>query len=481
MAVDDLRDWLQKVEQIGQLKRIEGADWDEEIGCITDLVLREKKIPPALLFTNIKGYSDAYRLLTLHAASTERMALILGLPSTDSISELLQIVLEHLSVWENGLDQFHPQVVNNGPVLENVHSGNDINLFEFPAPKWHWRDGGRYIGTGDVVITRDPDTGEVNLGTYRMMIHDRDTTGFYISPGQHGRIHYEKYHARGEPCPVAISFGHHPLFFRVASVAVPSGTEYQYAGAIAGQPIKIIEEEVTGLPIPADSEIVIAGWSPPNETRTEGPFGEWTGYYASKERPTPIIKVERIYHRNDPIILGFLTGRPPADYGSLGTLMQSAMLHRDLIRMGVPDVKRVWLSEWGFKYFIVVSIKQRYAGHARQAAFAASQGSRIGANHGRYVIVVDDDIDPTDMSQVIWALCTRSDPEKDIDLIRRAWSNPLDPMIRKPAANGLFNSRAIIDACRPYEWIDEFPEVVEPRPDLVESTKAKWRNVLASL
>lgn len=476
MVIHDLRQWLQEVEQMGQLETIDGANWDEEIGCITDLILRERQEPPAVLYDNITGYPAGYRLLTLEDASPGRMGLTFGLPTTYSRSELLDVLIEKLPVWESSLNKFTPEVVQTGPVLENVHSRADLNLFKFPSPKWHNLDGGRYIGTGDAVITRDPETGDVNLGTYRMMIHDEKTTAFYVSPGHDGWIHREKFHARGEPCPVAISFGHHPLIFRVASIAVPSGTEYQYAGAIRGEPIKVIQEEVTGLPIPADSEIVIAGWCPPDETRIEGPFGEWTGYYASRERPAPIINIERIYHRNDPIILGALTTRPPGNWGPVASLLQSARLHNDLVKMGVPDVKRVWTSEWGFQTFVVISIKQRYAGHAKQAAFAASQGSKVAAYHGRYVIVVDEDIDPTDIGQVIWALGTRSDPEKDIDIIRRAWSTPLDPMIRKPS-DTFFNSRAIIDACRPYEWINEFPEVVQSDPDMVEKTRAKWKNL----
>ena len=125
---------------------------------------------------------------------------------------------------------------------------------------------------------------------------------------------------------------------------------------------------------------------------------------------------------------------------------------------------------------VIVSIKQRYAGHARQTAFVASQ-NRPAAYHGRYVIVVDEDIDPSDIQQVLWALCTRSDPEKDIEIIRRAWSTPLDTMIRKPT-NAYFNSRAIIDACKPYEWIEEFPEDIKMSSELAETMKKKWGAVL---
>jgi UbiD family decarboxylase len=468
--MDDLRDWLQKLESIDNLKTIRGLSWDLEIGAAVDpSVLGEE--PHAFLFDDIAGYPSGYRILTGSFKTPRRVALCLGMPPSDSTPELIQVARQRIPQWEASLSNFNPQVVQSGPVLENVDSGKDVDLFKFPVPRWHELDGGRYIGTADAVITRDPDTGVVNLGTYRIMVHDSKTTALYISPGKHGRIHYEKHHARGEACPVAISVGHHPLFLAVACSGTPL-TEYNYIGAIAGEPVRLIKEEVTGLPIPADSEIVFAGWCPPDKTRIEGPFGEWTGYYASGERPAPILEVERVYYRNNPIILGHPPRHPPGDHSTLRVIFDSAAMHDRLEMAGIPDIRGVYVSNIGGSQWIVVSIKQRYGGHARQAAFATSQGGKLGAYLGRYVIVVDEDIDPTNMTEVLWALCTRSDPEKDIDIIRRAWSTPLDPTIRKPT-RALMNSRAIIDACRPYEWIDEFPKSVEVSPELAERTRRK--------
>ncbi len=475
MLTTDLREWLDKVDEMGELKRIEGADWDLEIGCITAMGWG-KTTTPALLFDNIKGYPTGDRVVTNFLSSPNRVALTLGLPSDCSLKEHVEILRQKLPQWEAGSHDFPPKVVTSGHILENVRSGDEVDLLQFPVPKCHEHDGGRYIGTGDAVITRDPDTGEVNLGTYRIMVHDAQTVGFYISPGKHGRIHYEKYHAMGKPCPVALSIGHHPLIFGVAGTET-SGPEYNFAGAIRGQPVEVIEEEITGLPIPADSELVIVGWCPPGKTRVEGPFGEWTGYYASKERPTPVLEVERIYHRNNPIILGCPPGRPPTSNAYFRALIRSAMLYNFLVNSGIPDIRGVWLSPEGVsRLLLVISIKQRYAGHAKQAAIFASQ-SRIGAYMGRYVIVVDEDIDPTNIQDVLWALFTRSDPEKDIDIIRRAWASSLDPTIRKPT-KAYFNSRAIIDACKPYEWIDEFPETIAISPELAERVKQKWGSTL---
>lgn len=471
--VEDMRTWLKDVEKQGELVVVEGVDWDQEIGCMAEI--NRGHNPPALLFDKIKDYPPGYRVVVSTVRSPFRVALTLNLPRRETALELIGEVRKLLPQWERAAKDYPPEVVKSGPVLENVMSGKDIDLFHFPVPRWHEEDGGRYIGTGDAVITRDPDTGEVNLGTYRIMVHDKKTTALYISPGKEGRIHYEKHHQQGKPCPVAISVGHHPLILAVAGRPVP-GEEYNFAGAIRGKPIRVIKEEVTGLPIPADSEIVIAGWSPPGKTRIEGPFGEWTGYYASKDRPAPFVEVERVYYRNNPIILGAPPSRPPSDTNYCMNIFSSAIILNELEKAGVPDVRGVWLSEVGGRTFATVSIKQRYPGHAKQAAVLVCQ-SRVAAYFGRYVVVVDDDIDPSNIKEVIWAMCFRSDPEKDIDIIRKAWSTPLDPTIRKPS-NSFFNSRAIIDACKPYDWFDEFPHEVKSNPKILARVAKKWGKLL---
>ncbi len=475
-TMDDLRDWLGEVDRMGELRRIEGADWDLEIGCLTALNWKRRG-GPALLFDKIKGYAEGFRVVSCCISAPSRVALTLGLPQGCSDREFLGALCQRLAQWEANLDKFAPKVVKSGPVLENIQSGDDVDLFRFPVPKWHEKDGGRYIGTGCAVITRDPDSGAVNLGTYRVMAHDGKTVDLQIKPGGHGWVHRQKYHARGEPCPMAVSVGHHPLIFQAACAPLPEGAEYQYIGAIRGEPVEVVEEEITGLPIPADSEIVIAGYCPPGKTRMEGPFGEFTGYYAGEQKEEPIIEVERVYYRNDPIILGSPPGRPPSDFSYNQNLWYSALLQRRLENIGLPDVKAVWFNEAVGAFLLTVSIKQRYAGHAKQAGLLASQLAGVGVTIVRYVIVVDEDIDVTDIRDVLWALCTRSDPDKDIDIIRGLPSTRLDPMTRKPAT-AFFASRAIIDACKPYEWINEFPEVIDFSPEIVGRVQEKWGTVL---
>ncbi len=471
----DLRGWMAAVDQLGELKQLDGADWDVEIGTVTEMGHHLGEQSKALLFDNIKGYPQGYRVLSNTLNTTKRLAVTLGMPTNYTRLEFVRNIKDRIT----NVKYVKPKVVKDGPVMENVYRGKDINMWKFPTPKWHELDGGRYIGTGSVDITRDPDEGWVNLGTYRVMVHDEDTLGFYISPGKHGRIMREKHFAKGEPCKVAVSFGQDPLIFLAGGVEVPRGlSEYDWIGGLQGSPVEVIEGEYTGLPFPASSEIVIEGDAMPGEERDEGPFGEWTGYYASARRPEPIIKVKRLYHRNNPIILGAPPTRPPCEFNYMRCFVRSALLWQQLEAAGIPDVRGVWCHEaGGSRLFNVISIKQRYTGHARQAGMVGAY-CHTGAYLGRYTIVVDDDIDPTNTNDVLWALSTRSDPEQDIEIIRRSWSGPLDPMIRK-SDKKRHSSRAVIDACRPYEWIDEFPPVAESSPAVRKAMEEKWGKILS--
>jgi 4-hydroxy-3-polyprenylbenzoate decarboxylase len=468
MLYHDLRDWIHKVEEFGELKAIEGADWDLEIGTITEVAARGEK-SDAILFDKIKGYPSGRRVLVGMNESLKRQCLTNHLsPDFDQ--------MQFIQAWKERLNHprsIPPRVVDSGPVLENVLEGNQIDLLSFPAPRWHDEDGGRYLGTADVTISRDPDEGWVNLGCYRVMVHDSDTLALYISPGKHGRIQRQKCFDQGRPFPVAITFGQDPLLFLVAAQQIPWGSsEYEHAGGIRGEPIEVILGEHTGLPIPAFAEIAIEGEVLPNESKKEGPFGEFTGYYASGERLEPVLKVKRLMYRNDPIITGVCPGRPVP--GATPSLIRSAFIWDYMEKAGVPDIKGV--ACYQARFFTVVAIKQRYPGHARQAAVIAAQ-CRGGAYMQRYVVVVDDDINVWDINDVLWAMCTRTDPVRDIDIVRRCWSGPLDPAI--PKAEKGFNSLAVIDACRPYEWMKDFPHASAASPELKEKVLKKFGQYLS--
>lgn len=251
MKYKDLRDWLTIVEDLGELKKVNGAHWDLEVGTLTEIA-HSRRPGPALLFDEVVGHAPGYRLLVNSLGSANRLALALGLPLGLSDRELKE-------EWKRKSKELLPvpaRKVSDGPVMENVFKPGKIDMTKFPAPRWHELDGGRYIGTGCLVISQDPDEGWVNLGTYRMMLQDKEFISLYISPGKHGRIHRDKHFGAKKPFPVAVSLGQDPLLFLCSSIELPYGMcEYDYAGAIRGEPIPVISGPVTGLPIPADAEI----------------------------------------------------------------------------------------------------------------------------------------------------------------------------------------------------------------------------------
>ena len=465
----DLRDWLRRVDALGELQTVRGANAEEDIGMATELLGRTRP-SKATLFDEIPGYKKGFRVLSNGLGSFARIAVTLGLDPMASPHDLVKAWQDRV---RKGIEPIAAEVVKDGPVFENVLRGEQVDNTIFPAPKWHEFDGGRYLGTGSFDVTRDPDEGWVNLGTYRVMVHDKKRLGFYISPGKHGRQHRDKWFARKERMPLAFCAGGDPLLFLAACTEIPYGTtEYDWAGGVRGTPYRVVTGPVTGLPIPADAEIVMEGWVDPDEREIEGPFGEWTGYYASLDRPEPVFRVEATYFRNDPIILASPPNVPPDEQSFYRAFMRSARLRGDLEAASIPGIVGVWCHEvGGSRLFNAISIKQRYAGHARQVGHAAAS-VHTGAYLGRYTIVVDDDIDVMDLEQVLWAMCTRSEPAESIDIIPRAWSGPLDPRIH-PDKKG-FSSRAIIDATRPWEWLDKFPLSQLPTPATKKKALERW-------
>ncbi len=468
---NDLRQWLEQVEAIGELAHPKGADWNLEIGGVSEIDY--KKRGPALLFDEIKGHAKGFRILTSSTNSARRLGLTLRMGADHTDASLVEQLRGAPNRWAGAAKDFDPVFVDSGPVFENVMQGDAVDLMKFPTPLWHALDGGRYIGTGAAVATIDPDDHWVNLGAYRSMLVDKNHVTMNIVNGKHGRTHCDKWMAREGRAPVAIHIGMDPLFMILAGVEVPTGmSELNYAGAVRGEPVKVVKSTITGLPLIADAEIIIEGWIKQGETTDEGPFGEWPGYYVSGTTQEPYLKVERVLYRNDPIILGAPPAKPPHDYSYMRTIMKSAMIFDALVSAGIPEVKGVYAPECGGgRMLVIVAIRQRYAGHARQAGFIASQ-CREAAYMGKYTIVVDEDIDVTNLEEVLWAVCTRTDPATSIDFIRRAWASKAEPMLRpgEPA----FNSRAVIDACKPFEWIDDFPRVAEADPVYLRELEKKW-------
>src|SRR6266508_565773 len=309
MRYTDLRGWIDAARELGDVREVHGASWQEDIGRITEM-LHHTDDSPAVLFDDIPDYPKGFRILVNANATRRRLALTFGLPLDIERRPLMDEFLR-LTEAERAIK---PRVVKDGPVFENVLKGDDIDVLKFPAPFWHPHDGGRYLGTGVVDVLKDPDSDWVNLGT----------------------------------------------------------------------------DPVTKLPIPAAAEIVLTGFLHHDKRAPEGPFGEWTGYYASGEREEPVLEVEAIYRRNDPIILGVPPNKPPYEPHRYREYLRSALLLRELKAAGVPGVVDAHcFGVGGCRLFNVVSIQQRYAGHARQAAHVAAM-SRVGAYLGRITVVVDD-------------------------------------------------------------------------------------------
>jgi len=485
MPFNDLRDFITECRKLGQVKDIEGADWDLEIGGLTEALVNAKpETHPLLLFDSVKGYPKGYRVASNIINNPKRTALALDMPLEATKVELVK----H---WKSKLQTYSPvppREVSDGPISENVETGDKIDLLKFPTPRWHELDGGRYLGTACMVITKDPDEGWVNLGAYRVQVHDKNTLGLYISPGHHGGIMEKKFWSKGKSCPVAVTFGQEPAVWVASTYSVNYGvSEYDWAGWARGAPVDVISGPVTGLPIPATAEIVIEGEIPPpeKESMIEGPFGEWPGYYAHGAKKEPIIKVKSLMYRNDPIIAGSPPIKPPGFFAH-GIPFGAAVLWDTLEKAGIQDVKGVWTyfcstAGGGGLPFIVVSLKQRYPGHAKQALLVSS-GARSGGYLGRFVIVVDEDIDPTNLPEVMWAVASRSDPSTSIDIIRDCWSTYLDPRIppERKEKGDLTNSRALINACRPFDWIKDFPPVNAMSEEAKSRIITKYASLFAS-
>ena len=291
----------------------------------------------------------------------------------------------------------------------------DVDILKFPVPIHHEHDGGRYIGTACGVVTRDPDTGRINVGTYRVQVNGPDIATSYISNGKQGRIQRDKYLQGGQALPDGDRRRHRSRHLYRRALHPVGQRARARLGRRAGRPADRLHRGRADRACrsPRNSEIVLEGEVSPDETAMEGPFGEWTGYYAGDAREEPVIRIKRVYYRNDPILTCAASQKPPHSHLFERCFIRSAGLLDSLEGAGIPDVKGVWVHQAGAgRTFVVVAIRQRYFGHANQAGLVASQVNPTGYV-GRYVVVVDDDIDPTDMQDVIWAMGTRTDPKTD--------------------------------------------------------------------
>jgi len=474
---NDLREWLGLVEAAGELKHVRGAGSEEDIGAITEM-LDHNENSPCVLFDEIPNFQPGYRVLSNSMGSRKRQAITLGLdPAGASHERLLQFWRDILK----GFTPIPPVQVKRGSIQENVLRDNEVDLSRFPAPIWHPLDGGRFIGTASVNIMRDPDTGAINAGTYRNQVFDKNSIGIRVAPPHHGGIIKEKYMQRGQPCPIVTVVGADPLLFLASCVEGLSfgQSEFDWAGGVRGKPIEVIQGEVTGLPIPAHAEIALEGFVTTDEFRKEGPYGEWMGYYQDGYEKDRVVRIHRIYHRNNPIILGCPQGKPPHEDNRFLAYLRSGMIWDQLEKAGVPGVCGVWSPpEGGNRLMTVVAIKTQYLGHSKQAGLIASQCAGA-VEMNRLTVVVDEHVDVTSLQDVVWAIVARCDPERGVEIIKDAKGSRIDMAIAPDRRELKANSRMIIDATTPFEWKNHpLAGNIISTPERSRATREHWGWIL---
>ena len=477
--IQDIREWLDRAEGINELIQIDKpVDRDEEMSAITYLVAKQDP-SPAILFDNPKGYEDspigARMLWNILGPSSKRIALTIEEPPETPTLELIRRLKEKMK------DRIPPREVPEAqaPVFENTLSGADIDLEQLPIPR-HWPlDGGRYAGTADAVFTRDPDSGYLNVGTYRMMLQGKNQVGLYLSPGKDARLHITRSWEQGKSVPVAAAWGIDPLFMLVGSQTFPKNvSEYEFAGGIKGEAIPVVRAQTSDLLLPANAELVVEGVIHPNSVKTEGPFGEFPGYYGRPEAGCPLVDITRVHYRTNPVLTNaIMADYPSCEQSGFFAVIRSARIWDDLDKLGIPGVQGVYAHPAGAGGFgmTVISLEQRYAGHAAQCLALAAQVPG-GAYYTKWIIAVDEDIDPTDMDQVIWAMSSRCHPIEDIDILRNTWSTWLDPT-QNPPEERPYGSKALINACKEHRYLPVFSKRTTLSREMYDQVAGRWKEL----
>jgi phenylphosphate carboxylase beta subunit len=458
-----MRDFIALGEKEGVVKKITAeVDWNLELSHIAKL--NEEKQGPALVFENVKGYDTP--IITSVCTTTERLAMIMGLDRATSLTEIMR----H---WVEVADKkIEPKWVDTAPCKENILTGDDIDLYKFPVPHWYPKDGGRFFGTAHFIISKDPETGWVNLGTYRSQLLGKDKLGTQFIKGKHADIMLKKYQKMGKPMPVASIVGCDPLLFILGAARISAFvSEYDVAGAIRGEAVEVIKAETSDLPIPATAEIVVEGEVDADKFMDEGPFGEYTGYYSGVGTdPRNFIDVKCITHRNNPIMWGTTVGRAVTDTHMTMALSYGAALWQQLVAMKIPGIRSVYCPPEGSGRFLaIISMQQMYPGHADQVLTAAIS-TEMGAYGLKTVIVVDEDIEPWDIPRVMYALSFRFQPNR-CQVIKRGRSTPLDPSL--PINAREITGRLLLDCTIPYDWKDK-PIPIALDPDIVKRVEGRW-------
>ncbi|HUZ74043.1 MAG TPA: UbiD family decarboxylase [Stellaceae bacterium] len=468
----DLREWLDLLRRHDLLLTIDAeVDPEEELGAVTFMTARQHGAP-ALLFENLKNNrSDARILSNMLGASKERYALAVGLPPGLSTAEMVAATRKLMKrrlppIWI-GKDE--------APVNEIVARGEEVDLTRLPVPKFWPGDGGRFLGTGDITLTSDPETGRINVGVYRQMLHAARRIGLNFVAGRDGLFDVEGWWARGRPCEVVVAYGIDPVLFMAgAQRFAAQESELDVAGGLMGRRIELTKAEFVSLPIPARAELVIEGVLHQGDAEVEGPLGEFHGFYSGSRLAKPVIEVLALHSRRAPILTAALMANYPAgEIGAYHAIMRSARILENLEQMGVPGIQGVYVQPAAASAMcmVVVALKQLYPGHAAQVLALTAQ-CPAAVYCTKWIIAVDEDVDPTDFDQVMWALSTRCNPADDLDVLRNTWTFRADSSL--PAQARPYGSKVLINACKPHRYLKELPVRTLLRRSTYDQVKRRW-------
>ena len=479
MKYKDLRDFISFLESKGQLKRIKTpVSCELEIAEVCDRVV--KKGGPALLFENVEGY-DIPVLINMYGTE-QRMAWALGVERLDDLVERVHHVLGLMQGPPQGvmakmkalmelkeMASFQPKMVKSGPCQEVVVTGDDVDLNRFPILKCWPMDAGRYI-TLPVVITKDPETGTRNLGTYRIQVFDARTAAMHWQTHKVGTHHYRVGGEKGlERLDVAVALGGDPATIWSGSAPVPPEMdELVVAGFIRQEGVELVKAKTVDLEVPAHAEMVIEGYVVPGDEAVEGPFGDHTGYYSMADT-YPVFHVTAITHRKDPIYPTIIVGRPPMEDYFMGKVTERVFL--PVIRTVLTEVVDINMPPEGvFHNLVILSIKKEYPGHARKAVYGLWGLGLMSL--AKSIVVVDHFVNVHDLSEVAWRVTNNIDPAQDVFFA----SGPVDDLDHA-SPTPKFGSKMGIDATAkgPMEGRQrEWPPDIVMSPEVKALVDSKW-------
>ncbi len=440
----DNRVFMKLLEESGDMITIDQeVDWDMEMGAITRKVCEEQA--PSPYFKKIKDY-PGFESLGAPMATYRRLAIAMGMDADSSIPDIAAEYVKRTK--EEPID---PVTIDkkDAPCKDNILLGDDANLFHLPGPMVHGGDGGRYLATWHFVVTKDPDTQDINWGMYRMMVFDEKTMVGPVLPfSDMGKMFHGKYAPKNEPMPFAAVLSADPMS-SLASCAPSPIPEDRFTGQLMGEPVELVQCETCDLMVPATAEIIIEGEVIPGIQIEEAPFGEYTGYRTSPRDPRTVYRIKAITYRNNPIMMISNMGMPVDEGQLLRSFSLGLEMHKLLESQGIP-ITGVYMLPESTHHLVVVGVKRCYTGVATQIGNLI-YGSKLSPWF-HLTIVVDEDTDIYSKDAVIHALSTKCHPIKDIHKYENQPGTPLNPFASPAERKTSTGSKALFDCTFPLDW-----------------------------